>query len=247
MPGSRRADPGALALAACTVVISACASKPPPPPAASETSINLLAALRAAQPLNAMSITEDPYATWAGRSPPQPLAAAVCGVRFEPDRIHYRLTTFDSEALAREAGYAVTHAGQCGVCSTLQDLAVYLERPDLTAPVRRCGMMTDSGSMTCLEALGFSHACARIWAFNAENTRRQCFGVCVRSWMSSEPSTKPDGSLNDCLQCDEDRSGPVFKAVAGRTRRNSGIRSSIPRRDEEVAHVVHDYVPAASP
>ena len=37
--------------------------------------------------------------------------------------------------------------------------------------------------------------------------------------------------------------GPVFKATAGRTRRNSGIRSSIPRPDEEVAHVVHDYVP----
>ena len=41
----------------------------------------------------------------------------------------------------------------------------------------------------------------------------------------------------------EDRSGPVFKAVAGRTRRNSGIQSSIPRPSEQVAHVVHDYVP----
>jgi hypothetical protein len=65
----------------------------------------------------------------------------------------------------------------------------------------------------------------------------------MRSWMSGEPSTKPDGTLNECLQCDEDRSGPVFKAVAGRTRRNSGIRSSIPRPDDQVAHVVHDYVP----
>lgn len=203
----------------------------------------LLASLRAAVPLNAMSINEDPYGTWAGRAPPQPPPGTVCGVRFENDRVHYRLATFDTEALAREAGHAVTHTGQCGVCSTLQDLAVYLERPDLTTPVRRCGIMTESNSLACLQALGFSGACARIWAFNAEHTRSECFGVCVRSWMSGEPSTKSDGSLNDCLQCDEDRSGPIFKAVAGRTRRNSGIHSSIERRDEEVAHVVHDYVP----
>ena len=58
-----------------------------------------------------------------------------------------------------------------------------------------------------------------------------------------KPATTPEGRLDPCLRCDEDRSGPVFKAVAGRTRRDSGIRSSIPRPDEEVAHVVHDYVP----
>ena len=83
--------------------------------------------------------------------------------------------------------------------------------------------------------------------FNVENTRRECFGACLSSWIRGEASTLPDGRLNACLQCDEDRSGPVFKATAGRTRRNSGIRSSIPRRDEEVAHVVHDYVPIEAP
>jgi hypothetical protein len=65
----------------------------------------------------------------------------------------------------------------------------------------------------------------------------------MRSWMSAEASTTVDGGLNECLQCDEDRSGPVFKAVAGRTRRNSGIRSSIERPDAQVSHVVHDWVP----
>ena len=58
---------------------------------------------------------------------------------------------------------------------------------------------------------------------------------------------RPGGRLNDCLQCDEDRSGPVFKATAGRTRRNSGIRSSIERPAEQVAPVVHDYLPPAPP
>ena len=173
---------------------------------------------------------------------------AVCAVRFEPDGVRYQLRGFPSEEEARAAGWAPTHAGACGTCSTLQDLAVYLERPDLTTPVRRCGIRpTASGAIACLERLGFSPACARTWWFNARNTRRECLWVCVKSWVSGEPSTGPDARLNPCLQCDEDRSGPVFKAAAGRTRRNSGLRSSIPRPEDEVAHVVHDYVPGFAP
>jgi len=223
------------------LLLAACASAPaPPPPAAVDP--NLLASLRAAEPLNPIGVGEDPYATWAGRAPPAPAPSSVCGVRFEADRTHYRLATFGSVAEAAELGYRVTHTGACGACSTLQDLAVYLERPDLTSPVRRCGMQT--GTLGCLESLGFSKACARTWNFNVQNTKRECFGVCMRSWMSGEASTTVDGGLNECLQCDEDRSGPVFKAVAGRTRRNSGIHSSIQRPDEQVSHVVHDYVTA---
>jgi hypothetical protein len=228
-----------LLLASCASCAS-CASTPAPPPT-HEADAGLLAALRAAVPLNPIGVGQDPYPAWAGRPPPVPPASTVCGVRFEADRTHYRLATFTTAAEAGELGYRVTHTGACGACSTLQDLAVYLERPDLTAPVRRCGMQP--GTLACLEALGFTHACAEIWNFNVQNTKRECFGVCMRSWMSGEASTNADGTLNDCLQCDEDRSGPVFKAVAGRTRRNSGIRSSIPRPDEQVSHVVHDYVP----
>jgi hypothetical protein len=227
---------------ATAALLVGCASKPPPqPPPSSDPA--LIAALRGTRPLNAISVTEDPYRTWAGRTPVPPPRWTVCGVHLETDRVHYRLESFASEAEARQRGFAVTHLGACGACSTSQDLAVYLERPDLTAPVRRCGMMTSTANLECLAALGFSEACARIWFFNTQNTRRECFAVCVRAWASDEPSTHADGTLNDCLQCDEDRSGPVFKAVAGRTRRNSGIPSSIQRPDDEMAHVVHDYVP----
>jgi len=234
----RRCSTAGLAL-----LLVACASAPAPPPAAAAVDPKLLAALRAAVPLNAIDVGQDPYSTWAGRTPPRAPPDTVCGVRFDADRIHYRLETFGSSVESDRAGFHVTHTGGCGACSTLQDLAVYMERPDLTAPVRRCGMQP--GTIECIEALGFSHACAQIWNFNVQNTKRECFGVCMRSWMSGESSTKPDGALNECLQCDEDRSGPVFKTVAGRTRRNSGIRSSIPRPDEQVAHVVHDYVPGS--
>jgi len=205
-----------------------------------------LAALRAKVPIDPVTLEGNPYLAFRGREPPRTPPGSVCAVRFEADEVHYRLATFPTESEARTSGWAVTHPGACGTCSTLQDLAVYLQKPDLTAPVRHCGLfLRDSASLACIERLGFSGPCARTWFYNARNTRRECFGTCILSWLKGEPSTWPDGRLNACLQCDEDRSGPVFKATAGRTPRNSGILSSIPRPEEEVAHLVHDYVPGA--
>jgi hypothetical protein len=43
------------------------------------------------------------------------------------------------------------------------------------------------------------------------------------------PYNLPDGTLNPCLQCDRDESGEVFKAVAGRTRRDTGVPNAICR------------------
>jgi hypothetical protein len=208
----------------------------------------LLADLRSKIPINPISVKADPYLTWRGKELPRAGPDTVCAVRFEPDQVHYGLVTFADTAAAHMAGFAVTHFGACGTCSTLQDLAVYLEKPDLTAPARRCGIKRNaSARLACLKELGFSPACAQTWLYNVENTRRQCLAVCAWSWIEGEAPTRRDGRLNACLQCDEDRSGPVFKATAGRTRRNSGIHSSIPRRDDEIAPVVHDYVPDVPP
>ena len=204
----------------------------------------LVSSLRSKIPVNAIVGIGNPYLTWQGKSPPAAAAGTVCAVQFEADQVHYRLATFLSTALARRAGAKVTHYGRCGTCSTLQDLAVYIEKPDLTAPVRRCAIGFDeNASLKCLETLGFSAPCAQTWWYDAQNTRQQCFVTCMMSWILGSPPRDSDGHLNDCLQCDEDHSGPVFKATAGRTRRNSGIRSSIPRGREEIAPVVHDYVP----
>ena len=229
-------------------LLLACAAATAADPSPDPDRARLVTALRAKVPVDPPSLAGDPYDAWRGRAPPRPPPGTVCAVRFEPDGVHYRLLGFPSEEDARAAGWAPTHAGACGTCSTLQDLAVYLERPDLTTPVRRCGIrLIASRGIACLERLGFSPACAKTWWFNARNTRRECLWVCVKSWVSGEPSAGPDARLNPCLQCDEDRSGPVFKAAAGRTRRNSGLRSSIPRPEDEVAHVVHDYVPGFAP
>merc|ERR1712080_274579 len=108
---------------------------------------------------------------------------------------------------------------------------------NLTDSVRQCGILGSLSSALmrdCLLSLGFIAPCVTIWEWNIVNTKRECFEICLISYISGERNNKPDGSLNDCLQCDEDRSGPNFKYFSGRTRRNSGIISAIHRPANEV-------------
>lgn len=202
--------------------------------------------LETTKPVNPARFTGDPYAFYAAHpdqlGPTSP--GAVCAIKYlAPDRRAYRIADYRTATAAIADGAHITHAGRCGTCSDLKDLAVYLRRPDLTTPVRRCAMLgaVKPLAMRCLQNLGFTPACAETWYANARNTGRRCYAVCIRSWASGEPSNRPDGRLNTCLACDEAASGPVFKQVAGRTRRNSGIVTSIGRGAGEVFAVTHDY------
>jgi hypothetical protein len=117
---------------------------------------------------------------------------------------------------------------------------------DLTAPVRACGFRgaADGGTafdadVACLEELGFDPPCAQAWAYDTAHTRSTCLDTCLATMM--DPYNLPDGALNPCIACDEEESGPVFKAVAGRTRRNSGLPNAICRACSEVRPLVHAY------
>jgi hypothetical protein len=189
-------------------------------------------------------LTSDPY---AGPPPQDDPTGTVCGVLPQGPAgttpRPYALVTYPSEDAAAAAGAKVTHFGHCGVCSTLANLAVYIRNGDLVAPVRSCGVQTsaDGGDadVACLEQLGFDEPCAQIWAYNTAHTRSACLAPCIAN--ITAPYNTPDGAINDCLQCDEDQSGPVFKAVAGRTRRNSGVPNAICRPCSEVQPLVHSY------
>lgn len=63
----------------------------------------------------------------------------------------------------------------------------------------------------------------------------------IRGDFSQSSHNIQDGSLSPCIECDEVMSGAGFKYSAGRTRRNSGIRSAIQRGDHEVYFVEHLY------
>jgi hypothetical protein len=184
-------------------------------------------------------VSADPYA-----SPVPERPAGVCGVVVVDAAARtYRLQTFSSESDAQAAGSRVTHGDACGACSTLADLAVYARNPDLGRVVQDCGVRTLTASLEanveCLTALGFTSSCARIWAFNTRNSRNRCLGSCLP--LLDAAYHLADGGLNECLSCDERESGPVFKAVAGRTRRNTGIPSAICRPCAEVRRLSHQW------
>lgn len=166
----------------------------------------------------------------------------VCAVVVEDLNLKtYRLENYDSPEDALADGAHLTHFDACGKCSSLEDFAVYAENLDVGADVRQCVLNNLTAPfedlVLCIEAIGFTKPCAQIWAYNAKNTQVECFAVCISDTLYN----KPDGTLSDCLQCDETISGPIFKAIAGRTRRNTGIASSICRFCEEVEIVAHDY------
>ena len=174
----------------------------------------------------------------------------VCAIRFvDPDRVRYELNDFPSADRAVAAGFTVTHQGRCGSCSTLEDLAAYLAVPDLVTPARRCARKSGLvHKAECFEkTIGFTQSCAESWAWNAQNTRRQCKWICLSDYgfvnllfhRYPGPNVDEAGRLRPCLQCDEDRSGPGFKYSAGRTRRNSGIESAIARSKLEIYPVDH--------
>lgn len=188
-----------------------------------------------------LEVDPEPLSTDPYLSDPPAAEGVVCALSFGEDT--YSMASFPSVAAAHEAGAVITHGGACGLCSSLEDLAVYAGTPDLTQPVRQCGLqsMADGveAGQACLEGLGFTPACASIWAYNVEHTRQECQDICLS--LLSDPYHQEDGSLNACLQCDEDESGPVFKAVAGRTRRNSGLASALCRPCDTVWRIDHDY------
>lgn len=174
----------------------------------------------------------------------------VCGVAFaDSSRVEYRLRSFPNAESAHAAGYFITHRSRCGTCSSLRDLAVYLAQPNLTTPARTCARrLTAAGVKACLmETIGFEERCAETWTFNVLHTRRHCTLTCIKHYglwnviRNDMDGTDKDerGKLNPCLACDEFISGPGFQYVAGRTRRNSGIVSSIHRSPEEIYEIDH--------
>lgn len=183
---------------------------------------------------------EDPFVTTPNMRPDEDSVCAVIVTGAQ----QYRIESFDSVGAADRAGGVVTHGMGCGACSSLEDLAVFVQTPDQTEPVRRCaldnlGEPVEQIDECIRNAVGFTRACARIWAYQAVNDARECLSVCVAELDS--PYNELNGTLNPCLQCDEDKSGPVFKAVAGRTRRSSGVPAAICRGCETVWRVDHVY------
>ena len=191
-----------------------------------------------------------------------------CAVLPQPDLgeaggpMHYKLKTYESEESAVDEGAMVTHKGECGACSSLRNLAIYIANPDLTDPVRACSLSglfdRDLSRLACIASLGFDLPCAQAWDLTSASAQSKCLQVCgrrdTRRGYHNKPYECDDlaftpndlNLLNDCLACDEVFNGAGFRAAAGRSRRGSGLPSAICRPCDGVYPVEHFY-PVAVP
>ena len=184
-------------------------------------------------------------------NPPQVLvdnADAVCAFKYSTsDCEEYGMITYESEGAASADGAFVTHLHACGLCSTAQDLAVYMANPDMTSAGKKCAtkaLVSKKWGQTCYENLGYTKPCATIWNFDGIYDGQNCKWVCMKNLFADLNGPPPACEMNACLQCDEDMAGPLFKAFAARTRRRSGLTSAIARTCDEFANLKHEACPA---
>lgn len=192
----------------------------------------------------------DPYQASSCERIPAALDGGACIVTLESRSScpggRYSVSTYPGSVQeALDKGLYVTHTGPCGVCSSLQDLASYI---DVGANMRReagfCGFIGLLGfglGPKCFRNLGLTSACADMWFYNTRSTSRSCFLLCWLDVLLNKPANDPgpDCSLTNCIQCDEDNSGPIFLEYSGRTRRNSGLLANIIRPCSELETVAH--------
>jgi len=119
--------------------------------------------------------------------------------------------------------------------------------PDMTKVGKECAieaLIDKSWGVKCFEKAGFTSPCAVIWTYDALYDGHNCKDICLKDLFKPFNGPPPFCPLNACLQCDEDKAGPVFKAFAGATRRRSGIQSNIARPCAAVAQIDHTLCPS---
>ncbi|GMH52229.1 hypothetical protein TrRE_jg6540 [Triparma retinervis] len=177
------------------------------------------------------------------------LEGAVCAFKYSVDPTMcsaYEMESYPSEEAALADGAFVSHLGACGLCSTAQDLAAYMANPDMTSAGKKCaakGIINEHWGRKCYEDLGFTTPCATIWNYDGVYDGKECAWTCIKNLSADNNGPPPLCELNDCLQCDEDKAGPVFKDFAGRTRRRSGLPSAIARSCSEFPQIIHESCP----
>lgn len=262
----KRESPDAVAFCGdCHCIITDENGVCPSPTPQIDYSPEIIAALAAQTALNPYLLDCNPYVSddfpdAAGpctTTPPQDESlialgeTAVCGLHYSTENCQeYTLQSYSSWEAAESAGAFVTHAGACGACSTTQDLAAYLNSPDLTTEGSFCAKQSildfDLGKSCYLE-LGMTDSCANIWVYNSLNTAEKCLKRCAKTKSQPNNGPPPECTLNDCLQCDEDVSGPNFKHFAARTRRRSGLLSAIARPCNALIPITQGSCPETLP
>jgi hypothetical protein len=165
-----------------------------------------------------------------------------------------RIATFGSVGKVAAANSSstmsiVAHCGDCGACSTPQDISIYDDtRNTLFKSTASCAKRSLLGgrrtaAKCMLDEVGLTSDCNDCWVENIMCDLRKCIFTCL--WYGLHKQV--DGgagtgtTLNACTECDEKRCGPAFVTCAGANRRRSGIITDIKRNEH--SEVCHDVTP----
>ena len=164
---------------------------------------SLIPVLRALTWENPYSLDCDPYANNSCDTTPAIGEGGACVVDFSgpegtcPDNWSYSVSTYPrsfEEAQANSSLY-VTHGGPCGLCSSLQDLSVYMEiGAGLQEKVVGCGIparQSKSDGIACFQDIGFTQGCSVLWYYNLKNTEEECLAPCATASLLNLPSNGP--------------------------------------------------------
>jgi hypothetical protein len=161
------------------------------------------------------------------------------------------LQTYSSRQEAQANGRFVTHTRHCGGCSHCKIWPPTLKILIQSAKVhfaRNKAFLTRRKPKNVIEAWDSPRVVLRfgqpILGIQVKNAYiKECFF----GKESNNNGGPPDCKINECLQCDEDKSGPLFKQFTGRTRRRSGLLSSIDRSCDSIYLIDQQACPGTRP
>eukprot|EP00536_Pseudo-nitzschia_multiseries_P009443 jgi/Psemu1/23191/gm1.23191_g len=221
-------------------------------PAATET---MIADFRSLTLENPMSVTCDPFMSTTTSSCVPALeegeacvvellsgdaaAAATC-----PSGQSYRLKTVPSLDEAIATNQYITHLGACGTCSSLQDLALMVEYPNLPYKAQQCFFRSSAlkkmdAAIQCYEELGFTTQCSATLSYYQKKIIDRDCGYQCAAWAYDGDLGRPSCTdVSGCAACvDGFGISDRLELVSGRTFSNSGYPSQKARQCFEIAPV----------
>lgn len=149
-----------------------------------------------------------------------------------PSGYSYRLTTVPSLEDAIAEGQYITHTGACGTCSSLQDLALMIEYPNLPYKAQQCFFRSSAlknieEGIACYQEIGFTQTCSATLAYHQKRIVDKGCGYQCATWAYDGDLGRPScEDVTGCGPCvDNFGITAQLELISGRTFANSGYPS----------------------
>jgi hypothetical protein len=158
------------------------------------------------------------------------------------------IKTFENKNASDAANYTIAHCGECGGCSTWQDLSVqWNTRKNAAKLSQACGlknMFNRDNMAKCLsEDMGWTTECAYAWVHSVECSKQNCMFVAIAAMITNKlgnfavgPDSFTPANCNEA-QCEQGNPGH-FAKLSGASRRKMNIHSDISRPKDQQCSII---------